>query len=253
MGHAADTFGDRADRYAKMAGFSDESYYRPIIEAARPVAGDTALDIATGTGFLPLILSRFVREAVGCDPAPEMLAKGLERPVDSGLSDITLVEAPADALPFPDAHFSLATCRFAFHHFPDPAAALAEAYRVLLPGGRLVIEDIFGPGDNAVRLLRERIEKLLDSSHVVAYRPGELQDLLEEAGFSVESIEKKAEAEWPLELILELDRVEDPFVRTELTALLRENLDRDLGGFTAIEIDGSLALRLRGMIAMAGK
>ena len=79
---------------------------------------------------------------------------------DSDRGNVTLVEVPADALPLPDAHFSLVTCRFAFHHFPDPTAALAEAYRVLLPGGRFVIEDIFGPEDNALRLLRERIEKL---------------------------------------------------------------------------------------------
>jgi ubiquinone/menaquinone biosynthesis C-methylase UbiE len=56
----------------------------------------------------------------------------------AGLSTVVETrQAPADALPFPDASFDVATAGFVLHLVPDPAAALAEIKRVLRPGGML--------------------------------------------------------------------------------------------------------------------
>lgn len=104
------------------------------------------LDLATGTGDLALGLARrFPRARVtGLDLTPAMLAVARRRVTCAGCAArVALLEGDATRLPFPDASFDAATCAFGFRNFPDPAAALAEAARVLVPGGTLLVLEFF--------------------------------------------------------------------------------------------------------------
>ena len=60
----------------------------------------------------------------------------------AGVENVELVEAPLTALPMPDGSVDAALCLFVLHHVPNPAAALAEARRVLRPGGAVVVLDM---------------------------------------------------------------------------------------------------------------
>lgn len=250
---ARQVFGRRVDRYAELDVFSDKQYYQPLLDLADPMPGDRVLDLATGTGLLAQMLARTAAKVTGADVTPEMLDKARESIADAGLDNIEFLEAAVSELPFPDGSFDLVTCRLAFHHFTDPAGALGEISRVLKPGGRYVMEDVFGPDDAATREKREQVEKLFDRSHVRAWAPAELRILLQEAGFRISGELEPHTRGLSADFILKLERIEDPEDRDEIVRLLNDNLDVDLGGFRSTEVDGELVLKWQTRITAAIK
>ncbi|MBI5871437.1 MAG: methyltransferase domain-containing protein [Actinobacteria bacterium] len=250
---AREVFGRRVDRYAELNVFSEEQYYRPLLELADPQPGESALDLATGTGLLAQMIAASAARVVGADVTPEMLEKARDRVEAAGLENIEFVEAAVSDLPFPDGSFDLVTCRLAFHHFPVPGKALAEISRVLKTGGRFVMEDVYGPEDETVRKKREQLERRFDPSHVLAYTPAELSSLLQKGDFHVTSVLKPYTTGLPVDFILKLEKIEDPEDRAEIIRLLRADLDNDLGGFMATETDGELVLRWWTIIMAAVK
>lgn len=104
------------------------------------------LDLATGTGDLALgLVRRFPHAQVtGLDLTPAMLEIARRRISRAGCAArVAFLEGDATRLPFPDAAFDAVTCAFGFRNFPDPAVALAEAARVLVPGGTLLVLEFF--------------------------------------------------------------------------------------------------------------
>ncbi len=102
------------------------------------------LDVAGGTGDVAMRFARASAEATGatatiCDISPEMLAVGAKRVETAGLSHrITCVEGNAETLPFKSNTFNAYTIAFGIRNVTHIDRALAEAYRVLKPGGRLL-------------------------------------------------------------------------------------------------------------------
>ncbi|QBY10209.1 bifunctional demethylmenaquinone methyltransferase/2-methoxy-6-polyprenyl-1,4-benzoquinol methylase UbiE [Deinococcus metallilatus] len=98
------------------------------------------LDVATGTGDFALELKARAPQAevVGSDFVPEMLDLAREKAHARHLN-LRLEEGDALNLPYPDGSFDAVTCAFGFRNFADYARGLAEMWRVLAPGGRLVI------------------------------------------------------------------------------------------------------------------
>ena len=100
------------------------------------------VDVAGGTGD---IASRFLRaagpkaEAVICDLSAEMLAVGRRRAEQAGLRRLSFVQANAEALPLEDGHADAYTIAFGIRNVSDRERALSEAYRILKPGGRLLV------------------------------------------------------------------------------------------------------------------
>src|SRR5699024_6050348 len=104
--------------------------------AARPV-----LDLGCGGGHVSYAMAPHAGEVVAYDLSADMLAVVAGAAQDRGLKNIRTVEGRVESLPFPDGQFSLIASRYSAHHWSDPAAALAEAARVLAPGGVLCIID----------------------------------------------------------------------------------------------------------------
>jgi ubiquinone/menaquinone biosynthesis C-methylase UbiE len=111
------------------------------------------LDIGTGTGRLLELLAPRVHAAVGVDASRAMLALARARLARSDLSHCTVRLADMYRLPLPNASFDLVVLQMVLHHAEDPAAALAEAARVLRPGGRMLVIDL-APHTNAECLER---------------------------------------------------------------------------------------------------
>jgi len=111
--------------------------------------GQRALDVAGGTGDLTMYLSQQVGdsgEVVISDINPEMLEQGRRRLLDKGYgSNIKFVEANAEELPFEDESFDCITIAFGLRNVTDQQKALASMYRVLKPGGRLLILEFSKP------------------------------------------------------------------------------------------------------------
>lgn len=118
----------------------DRGWRRAAAQEALALNPQRLLDVATGTADFALELkARAPHAAVtGSDFVPEMLAIGREKAAARQL-DIVLEEGDALALPYADGSFDTVTCAFGFRNFADYAQGLAEFWRVLAPGGRVVI------------------------------------------------------------------------------------------------------------------
>lgn len=144
--------------------------------------GDSVLDVGCGTGEVTLQAKLRAKHGsvYGIDPAPEMIAVARKKAARKGL-DIDFRVAAIEALPFADSSLDVVTSSLMMHHLPDDlkARGLAEIYRVLKPGGHLLIADFTRPtGSLAYRLFatfawHRRLRVGLE----------DLQPLLRNAGF----------------------------------------------------------------------
>jgi demethylmenaquinone methyltransferase/2-methoxy-6-polyprenyl-1,4-benzoquinol methylase len=114
--------------------------------------GDSALDVATGTGDLAFELMRRVDPGgtiVGSDFSERMLSiargKAAERSAELGASKVRFETANALALPYADGEFAAATVGFGARNFADLETGLREMCRVVKPGGRVVVLEITTP------------------------------------------------------------------------------------------------------------
>jgi ubiquinone/menaquinone biosynthesis C-methylase UbiE len=108
---------------------------------------DRVLDVGCGPGGAAREAARRGAAVTGVDPAPPMLRLG--RYLSRGRSgrDIVFVQGTAEALPVPDRAVTVAWAISSAHHWADVPAGLGELYRVLAPGGRLIIaERLTRPG-----------------------------------------------------------------------------------------------------------
>lgn len=128
----------------------DQAWRRFAVKQAQVNPGERVLDVACGTGDLSLAFAKTeAAEVVGLDYTAEMLdlarvKKGRHpQPVGSKLS---YVQGDAQALQYEDESFDVVSIAFGIRNVQEPAKALAEFFRVLKPGGRLVILEFGKPG-----------------------------------------------------------------------------------------------------------
>ena len=116
--------------------------------AALPERIGALLDIGAGTGRLLELVAPRTERALGVDMSRDMLALARARLAERGLADRAAVrQADMYRLPFADASFDAVTMQMVLHYAEDPAAALAEAARVLKPGGKLLVADLAPHGE----------------------------------------------------------------------------------------------------------
>ena len=102
----------------------------------------TLLDIGTGPARLLLTLHNKSPQLrlVGIDSSPAMVAKAKEN--ISGVQSIEIKEGNADKIPYPDNYFDIVISTASMHHWKHPTEGLNEAYRVLKPGGFVLVYDL---------------------------------------------------------------------------------------------------------------
>lgn len=182
-----------ADYAASTVHASGPSLARAVVLAG-PRPDWRVLDVATGAGHTALAFAPLVAHVIASDITKEMLAQAAALAAERGLANVEIAHAEAGALPFTDRSFDLVTCRLAAHHFPDPAAFVREAARVLKPGGTIALIDSVSPDaatmpEASADALAEAAaiynsyEKLRDPSHGRCLTLGEWLELLNDAGF----------------------------------------------------------------------
>ncbi|WP_411278358.1 ArsR/SmtB family transcription factor [Falsiroseomonas sp.] len=116
--------------------------------AALPAWLGALLDIGTGTGRLLELVAPRAERVLGVDMSRDMLALARARLAERGLADRAAVrQADMYRLPFADASFDAVALQMVLHYAEDPPAALAEAARVLKPGGVLLVADLAPHGE----------------------------------------------------------------------------------------------------------
>jgi demethylmenaquinone methyltransferase/2-methoxy-6-polyprenyl-1,4-benzoquinol methylase len=117
--------------------------------------GQRALDVAGGTGDLAMGMLRQVGRSgrvILSDINPSMLERGRDRLLDQGfVGNVECLVADAERLPFADDSFDCLTIGFGLRNVTDKAAALASMYRVLKPGGQLLVLEFSTPVAPALR------------------------------------------------------------------------------------------------------
>lgn len=166
---------------------SENSWKARLLEAVAPSAGDVLVDLGAGTGTLALMLKRACPEAtvIGVDPDPAQLIRAEAKAQSAGMS-VRFEEAFADALPLENETATGIVSSLVFHHLQQATkrASLAEAYRVLRPGGRLIIADWAKPDDLLMRLAYLPVQVFDGFPNTNDNLRGLLPKLIREAGFA---------------------------------------------------------------------
>ena len=151
----AGVFHSVADKYDLMNDLMSMGVHRLwkrfTIHSSSVKKGSKVLDIAGGTGDLTLKFSKLVGstgQVILADINASMLNVGRDRLIDQGIvNNIDYVQANAESLPFPDNSFDCISIAFGLRNVTDKDAALRSMYRVLKPGGRLLILEFSKPAD----------------------------------------------------------------------------------------------------------
>lgn len=126
----------------------DQSWRRKTVDCLQLGADSHALDLATGTADLAILIARRVPgcRVTGVDPSPKMLEIG-QRKLGEGRfhSQVQLQEGDAQCLPFESDTFDGASIAFGIRNVPDREQGLREMARVTKPGGRVAILELSEP------------------------------------------------------------------------------------------------------------
>jgi ArsR family transcriptional regulator len=153
----------------------DDHHVEAQLLALLPPAGvSNLLDVGTGTGRVLELYGAQGVEGVGIDLSHDMLSVARANLARAGLSNVYVRQGDMYRLPWPGPAFDAVTFHQVLHFADEPAAAIAEAGRVLRPGGRLVIVD-FAPHD--VELLRRE-----HAHRRLGFADGEVRGWLAESG-----------------------------------------------------------------------
>lgn len=147
----------RYDRVSAILSLGQDPRWRRFLVSRLPRDGGHVLDVATGTGLVAAELRQRGFRVTGLDQSPQMLAYARAR---FG-AEIELVEASAEALPFPDASFDHVTFTYLLRYVDDAQTALAELARVVRPGGTVASLEFGVPGPLARPLWRAYVDLVL--------------------------------------------------------------------------------------------
>src|SRR5579872_1767388 len=179
-----DQFTRQATPFSTAGTITDANALRMIVAAAAPAPGDTVLDIACGGGIVVCAFAPDVKHATGIDMTPAMLDRARQLAAGKGVANVSWDQGDVGSLPYADGTFDIVVTRFSMHHFLDPVGVLREMARVCVPGGRVVVVDMYASNDPAKAVEWNRLEKLRDPSHVRCLTLPELTGLFGAAGLT---------------------------------------------------------------------
>jgi ubiquinone/menaquinone biosynthesis C-methylase UbiE len=158
------------------------AFREKVIDLARLKPGESVLDVGCGTGTLAIAAKRRVGptgKVFGIDASPEMLERAGTKARKAGV-DIVFKNESIDELSFPNAQFDVVLSTLMLHHLPRKLReqGTRETFRVLKPGGRMLVVDFGGLGQQKRRLAHFHQRH----GHVT---PAEVIALLRAAGLDV--------------------------------------------------------------------
>jgi len=177
-----------APGYDKQIAFFERIWFGGGRQWLGARARGRVLEVAIGTGLNLPFYPAATTTITGIDLSPAMLAIARQRAADLGVH-VDLHTGDAEALPFEDATFDTVVCALSLCTIPDPATAIAEMRRVLLPGGRLLLLDHVGstwPPIRAAQWLLEQVTRRAAGEHFTRRQ----LPLVRAAGFDIIEVQR---------------------------------------------------------------
>jgi SAM-dependent methyltransferase len=156
---------DSPELHRRMGEMIDPG--RKVLEALErivPLSGKRIADVGTGIGHYPFLLARRTARTYGIESDPALLAVARERAGAAHQPNIRIVEGAATSLPLRDGAVDVVLSG-EIDADDRSLPAIAEAMRVLRPGGRLVVIGYYGRDDVAALLDPEAVSRALDATH----------------------------------------------------------------------------------------
>jgi ubiquinone/menaquinone biosynthesis C-methylase UbiE len=180
-------------RWAKMASrLSYAPFARKILESLAPLErGSTIVDLGTGPGILSIELHKLLPQAkiIGVDLSSDMLEIARKNADDAGMSDFETRLGKAEEIPIESSSVNLVVTQSSFHEWEDQPKGLSEIFRILKPGGSLILKDynrawLSGWKRSLLKFLLKVVgESYEDHVGMFKFTFNEAADLLREAGF----------------------------------------------------------------------
>lgn len=180
-------FGAAAHDYATSDIHARGESLQLLVDWSQAKSDWSALDVATGAGHTAIAFAPLVEKVLATDITQPMLAQARELAAAKNLTNIEMIYAEAESLPFENESFELVCCRLARHHFDDAQKSPREMARVLKPNGILAFTDNVTVEDSRSAEIYNRYEQIRDPSHKHVGSLAQLKTDIEAAGLAIEN------------------------------------------------------------------
>lgn len=162
--------------------------YPDILEEVKKENFETLLDVGCGTGEVIYLLSHDLKDKkyVGLDLTPAMIEAAKLKHIENA----EFIVGDAENLPFEENTFDIILCSESFHHYPSPTDFFNSVYKVLKPGGKLILRDYMAEGviNYLVNHVEMPIVNKAGHGDVGVYSKSELEEMINSAHLKLESI-----------------------------------------------------------------
>jgi len=173
--HLRSYFDDLAGKFGRsyVPGRSWKALSEMLMRLLPPL---TVADLGAGEGTLSLMLAQRAKHVIAIDSSKKMVEYGTGIAERNGIENLEYRLGDLEDLPIADSEVDLVLLHQSLHHAIHPARALCEAYRILRPGGRIVVMDLLKHDFDAARDLYADVH--------LGFAQAELLTLLTDAGFA---------------------------------------------------------------------
>jgi len=237
---AARQFGDTAANYLVSAVHATGADLDRVRELAQTLRPREALDLGCGAGHVSFALARAgVPRVIAYDLSERMLAVVEQEARAKGYRAIEGCRGAAEQLPFQTSSFELIVTRFSAHHWSSVSSALAQVSRLLRPGGKFVVIDVFSPESPLLDTTLQALEVLRDMSHVRNYRLSEWYSMLDRCG-----LRQPSSQQWRLTLEFEswVRRIATPERRIQALHAFMDDMPAEAKEYFALTAERSFQI-----------
>lgn len=181
-GDTRDFFNQVAHQWGELRRFYfDDSVINKIIDMQLLKKDMTIMDLGSGDGYLSRALAGYVGKVVAVDISSEMLKELDRKAKQSGIENIEILESDGQDVPLPDSNVDVACANMFLHHIEEPENAIKEMYRVLKPGGIVIVADLY---EHTNEDLKEKMHDIW-----TGFKPEDLKKWFKGVGFGDISVE----------------------------------------------------------------
>jgi ubiquinone/menaquinone biosynthesis C-methylase UbiE len=178
---------ERAQRYARQTRIGTRIIYAPfarkIVQTLTTLEeGATIVDLGTGPGLLAIELHKLWPKArfIGVDPSSEMLRIARKNAGEAGIPDFEARLGTAESISLTSNSADLVVSQYSFHEWEDPQKGLGEVFRILKPGGSLILNDY---NQAWLSPWKRKLLSLFHHMEMFGFTFEQVADLLRAAGF----------------------------------------------------------------------